>query len=633
MTDLNLRVLGPVEAFRNGRPVALGRGKLTDLLATLAVSPNQVISTDTLIQTVWHARSPQRPQATLHSAVARLRQLIGSEFIETHPMGYRLHADASSLDLLRFKQAVAAARQQPTAGDALTLLTEAIGLWRGTPLENVSSPALLDIPAGRLRHLYLDACEEWGRLCLETGRPDLAVTRLAPLVDEHPFRERMTRHLMLGLYRGGRQAEALAAYETLRRGLSEQLGIDPGQELQDLYLKILRADPSIADPSIQGETRQAGLSRDERKGGPLRKEAPQRLPADTATFTGREAEISRLLGLADHAGSGQGPGTVVISAIDGMAGIGKTALAVHIAHLMADRFGDGQLFINLHGFTDGFARRTADQALETLLRALGVPPNRIPRDTEERAALYRERLAGTRTLIVLDNAIDEAQVRPLLPGQGACLVLVTSRRKLRALDDADSVALDVLPGPEAIELFRGISGHGRAAADDPAVAEITELCGRLPLALRIAAALLRSRPAWSPAYLTGKLRAAPMRLEAFTDGDRDLAALFDLSVQVLDDRQRRLYRYLGLIPGPEADAFAAAALLDASPAEAEELLQALVDHNLLQDPGTARYRMHDLIRTHARSLDIPVTDRDAATGRLFGYCAHTAGRADVRIAR
>ncbi|MBO0807530.1 MAG: tetratricopeptide repeat protein, partial [Actinobacteria bacterium] len=360
---------------------------------------------------------------------------------------------------------------------------------------------------------------------------------------------------------------------------------------------------------------------------------PRRLPADTRVFTGRHAELARLLELAGRTGDGRGPGTVVISAIDGMAGIGKTALAVHAAHLLAERFGDGQLFIDLHGYTEGYPPRTPDQALETFLRTLGVPAQQVPADPEERAALYRERLAGTRTLIVLDNAADEAQVRPLIPGESRCLVLVTSRRKLKALDDAHTMALDVLPVPAAIALFAAVAGPGRVQAEDPVAAEIAGLCGRLPLTVRIAAALLRNRPAWTPEDLAGTLRAARARLDAFADGDRDLAALFDLSSQALDDGHRRLYCHLGHIPGPEADVYAAAALLDTGPVAAKRLLQGLVDQNLLQESPAGRYRMHDLVRAHARAQALPAPEREAATGRLLDYYQHTAGRADARITR
>jgi tetratricopeptide (TPR) repeat protein len=331
---------------------------------------------------------------------------------------------------------------------------------------------------------------------------------------------------------------------------------------------------------------------------------------------------------------------VVISAIDGMAGIGKTALAVHVAHRLADRFPDGQLFIDLHGYTQGYPPRTANQALEAFLRTLGVPTAQIPGDVEERAALYRERLAGTRTLIVLDNAADEAQVRPLIPGSAGCLVLVTSRRKLQALDDAHTLALDVLPGPDAIALLAAAAGPGRIAADDPVAAELIARCGRLPLTVRIAAALLRNRPTWSPAHLAGRLRAEHTRLAALSGAaeDRDPAALFDLSSQNLGHDQRRLYRYLGLTPGPEVDTNAAAALLDRDPAVAERLLQALVDHNLLLEPSAGRYRMHDLIRAHARTLagQDPRPEQQAALARLLDYYQDAVARADriwLRIER
>lgn len=247
MGDLDFRVLGPVEVFHDGHPVPLGRGTLVNLLAALAVSPNQIISADTLTETVWHDRPPQNPRATLQSAIARLRRTIGGDFIETLPSGYRFRATADSLDLLRFEQLRAAADHEQSPKVALGLVTEAIGLWRGAPLENVGSPALLNRAAPSLTQLYLDACEKWAGLCLLAGQPDAVVSRLAALVEEHPFRERMAGHLMLGLYRSGRQADAIAAYESLRRALSEQMGIDPGQELRELHLRILRADPSLHD--------------------------------------------------------------------------------------------------------------------------------------------------------------------------------------------------------------------------------------------------------------------------------------------------------------------------------------------------------------------------------------------------
>jgi DNA-binding SARP family transcriptional activator len=646
MNDLDFRILGPVEVFRDGHSLPLGRGKLTDLFATLAVSPNQVVSIGALTETVWHIQAPERPRAALHSAVARLRQIIGHGFIETHSSGYRFSVQSSSFDLFKFSQITAAARQEQRAQDALDLLTEAIGLWRGTPLENVTSPVLLNSAVPRLAETFLSTCEQWASLCLQTGRHEAAVAKLNPLIDEHPFRERMAGQLMLGLYRCGRQADAIAAYESLRHRLGEEMGIDPAQELQELHLKILRADPSLRGAPGQtnlitpvletlpaatepGLVKLPGLSASSNGSTSV---APRRLPSDTRAFTGRKAELARLLELADS--DARSLGAVPVLAIDGMAGIGKTALAVHAAHLLAERFGDGQLFIDLHGYTEGYPPRSPDEALETFLRALGLPASAIPEDTEERAALYRDRLAGTRTLVVLDNAADETQVRPLIPGDGGCLVLVTSRRQLKGLQDAHAVALDVLAEPEAIALLREVAGPGRIAADDPAAAEIAGLCGRLPIAVRIAAALIRSRTGWSPRDLAGRLRAAQAGLDAFSVGDQDLAAMFGLSSQTLHHEQRRLYACLGLIPGPEIDALAAAALLGADPVTAERLLQELVDQSLLLEPAAGRYRMHDLIRAHARGLtlaDACEAEGDRAIARLLNYYQHTAGRADARI--
>lgn len=363
--------------------------------------------------------------------------------------------------------------------------------------------------------------------------------------------------------------------------------------------------------------------------------APRQLPATTAAFAGRQDELAQILTLADAAHAGQRSGTMVISAIDGMAGIGKTALAVHAGHLLAARFPDGQLFIDLHGYTEGMPPREPADALAVFLQAFDVPPQQIPGDLEARAALFRNRLAGTRTLVVLDNAATEIQVRPLLPGAGGCLVLVTSRRRLRALDDAYALSLDVLPPPDAVALFRAVAGPGRTAADDPLLEEICELCGHLPLALRITAALIRHRRSWSLRHLADKLRQARPDLVGFADGDRQLAAVFDLSYRSLGEDQRLLYRRLGLVPGPDADAYAAAALLDTLPVEAEHLLQDLVDHSLLTEPAEGRYRMHDLLRLHARTLtgSDPVSQRDPATERLLDYYQHTACRAEARIAR
>ena len=406
---------------------------------------------------------------------------------------------------------------------------------------------------------------------------------------------------------------------------------------------------------------------------------PRNLPTDTSAFTGRGAELRRLLALADEAAvetdveiegdgeteDGSGPpgdgsfsGAVVITAIDGMAGIGKTALALRAGHLLADRFPDGQLFIDLHGYTPGLPARDPAEALTVLLRSLGTPPDRIPEDLDARAAVYRARLSGTRTLVLLDNAADEAQVLPLLPASSTCLVLVTSRKRLRALNDARVLSLDVLSLADAVALLRRMLGTGWADADanvkadaadanadanadgkqaagspDAPLVELARLCGYLPLTLRMVAAFLRHRPSWTPRRLVETLTANRAALPGTVDGE--LAAVFDLSYRILDPAHRLIFRHLGLAPGPDIDTLAAAAVADTNPAQADRLLQDLVDDNLLSEPSPGRYQLHDLVRAYARGLCArdPAESRDTAEGRLLDFYQNTAVRADSRIVR
>jgi tetratricopeptide (TPR) repeat protein len=358
------------------------------------------------------------------------------------------------------------------------------------------------------------------------------------------------------------------------------------------------------------------------------------LPADTRAFTGREDELAQLLALGEHSQVGRSPGTVVIFAIDGMAGTGKTALAVHASHTLTKYFPGGQLFLDLHGSTPGMAPRKAGEVLAGVLQTFGILPQQIPPDLDARAALYRDRLSGTKTLIVLDNAASETQVRPLLPGTGGCLVLVTSRKRLKALDDARTLSLDVLSLADAVKLLCRMTGPNRTSASDPLLKEIATLCGCLPLALRIAAALIRHRPAWTLQHLADRLQEQPT-LGSFSDGDRDLMAVFDLSYDTLGNDEQQLFRRLSLVPGPDADAYAAAALLDANLTETKRLLEQLVDHNLVAEPTPGRYQFHDLIRAYARAQtgNDTVADVEAAVDRLLDYYQHAAQLADRHLAR
>ena len=636
---LRVGVLGPLLVTRDGAEVKLPRGRACTLLAVLAMSAGRPVGAERLAELIWDDDQPEHARASLHSVVARLRGLVPGAVV-TAGDGYLLDVDPDQVDLLRFRRLVREAGEASDPGDSLGLLEQALGLWRGEPLAGLRSAALERGVVPGLTDEYLSAVQQRADLDLAAGNHDQVIAELRGLTGRYPLREPLWGQLMRALASAGRPAEAIGEYHRAREALAAQLGVDPSPDLQERYQLLLQAEPreapgpqasdSIAQPAPDAPEAPPGASGGGSAGG-----VPRRLPADTGVFTGREAELAWLLQLGGAAERVRGPGAVVICAVDGMAGVGKTALAVHAAHRLAGWFPGGQLFIDMRGYTQGLPPRTADQALEVFLRAMGVPPQRVPEDTEERAALYRERLAGTRTLIVLDNAADEAQVRPLVPGDAGCLVLVTSRRKLRSLDDAHVVALDVLPEADAVSLLGTVAGSARVTPGDPWASEVARLCGRLPLAIRIAAALLRNRPAWTLEYLAGKLRAAQSQLDAFRDGDRDLAAVFGLSSQSLRDDQRRLYQLLGLLPGPETDAYAAAALAGTDPAAADRLLQELVDHNLLLEPAVGRYVMHDLIRAHARALAAghPAHEQEAALGRLLDFYQHTAQRADASIAR
>jgi DNA-binding SARP family transcriptional activator/tetratricopeptide (TPR) repeat protein len=704
--ELEFGLLGPLMVRVGGVSVPVARGRERAVLAVLLLNAGQVVSADQLAGALWGQSPPLSARVTIRNYVMRLRHALGdagASRIHTRPMGYLMSVDARELDVSRFEALLNSAKKTAVSGSwqaAASQAAEALALWRGEPLADVTSEdlALREIP--RLRELRLQAAEARIEAELGLGRHGEVIAELCRLVATHPLREHLHALLMFAYYRSGRQADAMAAYGRAREVLIDELGAEPGSELRELHQRILAADPALAvtgtalvaaasarpaalrelagtprhhpgrasepgrSAAMAGQApdkppdtlvisvtelgsrpgpelsdlHQQGLAEDiatvtapARLPGQSGNVVPRQLPAAVGHFTGRHGELEALAEVLCQAGND----TVVISAIDGMAGIGKTALAIQAAHRLSGQFPDGQLFVDLHGYTQGHDPRSPGEALDFLLRALSTPAQRIPQDVEERAGLYRQRLAGTRTLVVLDNAASEAQVRPLIPGSAGCLVLVTSRRRLKGLDDAHVLALDVLSKADAVELLRAVAGPGRVAADDPVLAEVAGLCGRLPLALRIAAALLRHRPAWTLEYLAGLLRDQRQRLDMLSDGERDLGAALDMSYYSLPGDRQRLFRRLGLVPGPDADAYVAAALLGTDLAATAGMLEGLVDHNLLIQHIPGRYRLHDLIRLHARALAAHdrADDRDAVLGRLLDYYQHTAGRADALIAR
>ncbi|WP_336207159.1 AfsR/SARP family transcriptional regulator [Nonomuraea sp. LPB2021202275-12-8] len=573
---MEILLLGQVQIRMDGRPISLGVRKQQFVLAMLALEANKPISTDRLIELAWPHDPPRTARGMIHTCVSRLRGVLAGAnardygvSLDTEDSGYLLRCDPSRIDVHRFRTLLAGAYQCLDDEHRLTLLDQALSLWRGPPLAGAATEAVRSLIGRSLEELRLTAIEDRIETCLRLGKLDGLLAELMTLTSEHPHRPRLTSALMRELHRTGRTSEALETYRGAREWMREELGLDPPEQLQQLHQDLLRDGPTSMTSA-----------------GWNALPVPRELPGDLPTFTGRLAELKQLIS----------PVHAAIVAIDGMAGIGKTALAVHAGHRLADRFPDGQVFIDLHGFTRGVRQVEPDHALDRVLRALGIPGAQIPRELDARAACFRTRLADKRMLLVLDNALDEEQVQPLLPGAPGCLVLITSRRTLSGIDGGQQLSLDILPALDASTLFTRIAGR-----DNPpdVVKEIVELCGRMPLAIRIAAARLRARPSWTARYLATRLHDERHRLAELNTGSRSFSTAVDLSYDHLGTDQQRLYRLLGLHPGPDCDTLAAAALTQASKQEVERLLDDLTGCHLLHEPSPGRFRFHDLIRAHA----------------------------------
>jgi DNA-binding SARP family transcriptional activator/tetratricopeptide (TPR) repeat protein len=611
---VEFQVLGDVQARADGKTVHLGTRKQRLVAAVLALEANRSVSTERLIDLLWPHHRPASPRGPVHTYISGLRTLLthfGAQrddiTIETTPSGYLLHCDPQRVDALRFRALLTQA--QATTADDLrgTILDHALALWRGPALAGAADGDVRLRLCQDLEEARLTALEERIEIRLRHGGDDNLIDELLTATDQHPYRPRLIGALMLALHRAGRGPQALDVYRRNQRQLADELGLDPPQPLRDLHLAILRDDPGL--------TRSTAATPAPGVASPL---VPRQLPADTTHFTGRTGEQAIL------AGAG------TIHAIDGMPGIGKTALAVHVAHLLAQRYPDGQVFIDLHGHTEGIAPTAPAAALEALLFSVGVGGGQIPSGVDERAAMWRTRLADKRTLIVLDNVSDEAQVVPLLPGSPSCLVLITSRRRLVGLSGAEPLSLDMLSVAEAVWLFAATIGRQQVAQERPVVIdEIVRLCGRLPLAVRVAAARLRHRPAWSPEHLLALLRREHSPLAALWSGQSSVITTLHLSYQHLDADQQRCYRVLSLHPGADIDPQATAVLLDTGAGTALRLLDDLHDAHLLIEPLPGRYRFHDLIRQHAAGLAAqdPDADRTAALTRLFDHYARGASTA------
>jgi DNA-binding SARP family transcriptional activator/Tfp pilus assembly protein PilF len=630
-------LLGPLQVRCDGVVVAVRAGKQRALLAALLLQPGRVVPAGQLAELLW-APDPPPPTApnALRNYVLRLRRALGpagQHLIQTRPGGYAITPGGCELDLALMEQELAATRAAARDGDwqrAAVHAAASLSLWRGEPLSDVDLPALTAWHVPRLTEMRLQARELRIEADLALARHAEAVTELPPLIAAHPLRERLYALLMLALYRCGRRAEALAAYRAARDVLAKEIGADPGPALQALHEQVLHDDPALAAPPAPGGP--ADLPGQRARAAALPGQVPRQLPAVVACFTGRDAELAALTGLLGPGACGAAP-ALVISAIGGTAGVGKTALAIQWAHQVAGRFPDGQLYVNLRGY-DPDEPVSAGDALAGFLGALGVPGQQIPDREDDRARLYRSRLAGRRMIVVLDNARDGDQVRPLLPGDPGCVAVVTSRDSLAGLvaaDGARRLDLDVLPQADAVALLRSLIG-GRVDADPDAAAQLAGLCARLPLALRIAAELAAARRETPLRELVTELAADRLDLLNAGEDRADVRAVFSWSVRQLPEVAAGAFALLGLHPGDDFDVYAAAALTGTSPGQARRILSRLDRASLLQAAGAGRHRMHDLLRDYAGEL--AGADRgdqsEQALTRLFdSYLAAAAAAMDI----
>ncbi|WP_030951757.1 AfsR/SARP family transcriptional regulator [Streptomyces sp. NRRL S-481] len=604
-TALRFGVLGPVRAWRGDEPITTGSPQQRALLAALLLREGRTATAAELIDALWGEEPPSQALAALRTYASRLRKVLDPGVLVSESGGYAVRDLAEgALDLTAAQDLATEAEKARSAGDlchARDVLRRALALWDGETLAGVPGP-YAEAQRVRLEEWRLQLLESRLDMDLEQGCHAEAVSELTALTAAHPLRERLRELLMLALYRSGRQAEALAVYADTRRLLADELGVDPRPGLSELQQRILQADPGLAEPSSPAP---------EPASVPVR---PAQLPATVPDFTGRAGFVREL---GDILASADG-GVMAVSALAGIGGVGKTTLAVHVAHQARAAFPDGQLYVDLQGA--GARAADPETVLGSFLRALGTADTAVPDSLEERAALYRSVLAGRRVLVLLDNARDAAQVRPLLPGTDGCAALVTSRVRMVDLAGAHLIDLDVMSPDEALALFTRIVGEERVASERKAALDV----------IRIAASRLAARRTWTVSVLAAKLADERRRLDELQAGDLAVKATFELGYGQLEPAQARAFRLLGLADGPDISLPAAAAVLDLPVEDTEDLLESLVDTSLLESAAPGRYRFHDLVRLYARACaerdEMPPSERGAALSRLLDfYLASAAG--------
>ncbi|MGW0563075.1 AfsR/SARP family transcriptional regulator [Streptomyces sp. NPDC003016] len=605
-------VLGPVRAWRGGEPLSTGSPQQRALLAALLLRDGRTATASELIDGIWGEEPPSQALAAVRTYASRLRKALDPEVLVSESGGYAIRAGADTLDLAVAQELAADAEKCRASGDrcqARTLINKALGLWDGEPLASVPGP-YAENQRARLEEWRLQLTETRLDLDLEVGCHAEAISELTALTAAHPLRERLRELLMLALYRSGRQAEALAVYADTRRLLADELGVDPRPELSHLQQRILAADADLARPVEPPPSAAPAVVR------------PAQLPATVSDFTGR---LSFVRELGDRLAAAESS-VMAVSAVAGIGGVGKTTLAVHVAHAARPHFPDGQLYVDLQGA--GSRAAEPETVLGAFLRALGTPDTAVPDTLDERAALYRSTLDGRRVLVLLDNARDASQIRPLLPGTTGSAALVTSRARMVDLAGAHLIDLDVMSPEEALQLFTKIVGEERVVSEREAALDVVGACGFLPLAIRIAAARLAARRTWTVSVLAAKLADERRRLDELQAGDLAVKATFELGYGQLEPQQARAFRLLGLADGPDISLAAAAAVLDQPLQDTEDLLESLVDASLLESAAPGRYRYHDLVRLYARACaerdEQRPAERERALSRLLDFYLATA---------
>lgn len=604
--DTEIRLLGGVQVRRDGTEVPLGGRRVRALMVLLALDAGRTVTVERLSRGIWDDDPPERVKGSLQTCVSRLRRVLGEDAIHTEATGYRLRVPRQRVDALRFRDGAARARDSDSARAEREILDEALAAWAGAPFGEQLSTWIERYEKPRLVEEHLQAVERRIDLDLAARKHAECAGELHSLVQEHPLRETLWVRLLRALAGAGRSAEALEQYDVVRTVLATELGADPGPELQEVYVDLLRPPEPPRDSA--GDT-SSHVS------------VPRQLPASMRGFTGRERELAALDGAAES-------GRVLV--VHGPGGAGKTSLVLAWARRVADDFPDGQLFVDLRGFgpSEPFP---PGAAVDLMLRSLGVPGTDVPPDLESRSAMLRSVLADRRCLVVLDNAREAAQVRPLLPG-GASVVIVTSRSQFRSLaarEGAVRVALGQMAPEESVAMLRA---RLDASVDDVLVTELSELCGHLPVALSIAAERCGRDPA-GLAQVVDELRDEAGRLDRLATGDDDLTdvrAVLDWTHRSLDPESARMFRLLGLYPDNTVSRLAAIALGGTSWSRGRELLDRLADLHLLEPLPDGWFVIHDLVRSFARrcvDTDSPTGERDAAWERLVSWYVATASNA------